>query len=80
MTDKKRDITEVSLEEICELAAQAGQEAGIESLKAGLEVVSQELETGLFYVEKMDQSGQIIKLYITKEELEKRNGEGASNE
>ncbi len=71
MTDKKRDITEVSLEEICELAVQAGQEAGTESLKAGLEVVSQELETGRFYVEKMDKSGQIIKRYVTEEELDK---------
>lgn len=80
MTEKKRDITDLSLDEICDIAAQAGQEAGMKSLKAGLEVVSQELETGRFYVEKRDNNGQITKNYITKEELDKRSGEGTSNE
>ncbi len=80
MTEKKRDITELSLDEICDIAAQAGQEAGMDSLQAGLEVVSQELETGRFYIEKIGEGDQIVKNYITKEELEKRSGEGTPDE
>ncbi|MCE2028009.1 hypothetical protein [Sessilibacter corallicola] len=80
MTEKKRDITELSLDEICDIAAQAGQEAGMDSLQAGLEVVSQELETGRFYIEKIGEGGQIVKNYITDEELEKRSGEGTPDE
>ncbi|GAB2198263.1 hypothetical protein [Sessilibacter sp. MAH4] len=71
MTDKKRDITEVSLEEICELAAQAGQEAARESLETGLEILSEEIATGRFVFERLDENGQIIKRYVTKEELDK---------
>ncbi|GAA6169028.1 hypothetical protein [Sessilibacter corallicola] len=31
MTEKKRDITELSLDEICDIAAQAGKDAARES-------------------------------------------------
>lgn len=80
MTDKKRDITEVSLEEICELAAQAGQEAARESLEAGLEILSKETESGKYVFKKLDENGQIVKRYVTKEELDKEIGEGENNE
>ncbi len=71
MTEKKRDITELSLDEICDIAAQAGKDAARESLEAGLEILSQETDTGKLYYEKLDQNGDIVKRYVTKEELDK---------
>ncbi len=74
MTEKKRDITELSLDEICDIAAQAGKDAARESLEAGLEILSQETDTGKLYYEKLDQNGDIVKRYVTKEELDKEIG------
>lgn len=80
MTEKKRDITELSLDEICDIAAQAGKDAAHESLEAGIEILSKETETGKYVFKKLDENGQIVKRYVTKEELDREIEEEENNE
>ncbi|WP_299594942.1 hypothetical protein [uncultured Microbulbifer sp.] len=69
MTDK-RNFDDFSMGEITEAASEAGLKARKESLEAGLEVLSQDLETGEFFYEKLDKDGNAVKRKLTKEEVE----------
>ena len=70
-----RDFTDFSMDEIEKIANEAGKKAEQESLDAGLEVISKDLNTGKFLGTKKNESGEIITRELTAEEVEKiRNG------
>ncbi|MFD1215955.1 MULTISPECIES: hypothetical protein [Microbulbifer] len=66
----KRNFDDFSMGEIAEVASEAGLKARKESLEAGLEVLSQDPETGEFFYEKLDKEGNIVKRKLTKDEVE----------
>lgn len=66
----KRSFDDFSIGEIAEIASEAGLKARKESLEAGLEVLSQDPETGEFYYEKLDKKGNVIKRKLSEEEVE----------
>ncbi|MCW8126992.1 hypothetical protein [Microbulbifer halophilus] len=67
---EKRNFDDFSPGEIAEIASEAGLRARKESLEAGLEVLSQDPETGEFFYEKLDKEGNIVKRKLTREEVE----------
>ena len=69
MSDK-RDFDDFSMGEITEIASEAGLKARKESLEAGLEVLSQDPETGELFYEKLDAEGNVVKRQLTREETE----------
>lgn len=67
---EKRDLSDFSPGEIAEISSEAGLKARKESLEAGLEILSQDPETGELFYEKLDKEGNIIKRSLTKDEIE----------
>ena len=66
---KKRDFSDFSIEEIDELARQAGEEARQESLEKGLEILYKDLDTGEFYFDKLDENGNLVRRYVSREDV-----------
>ena len=75
MSDEN-DINGFSLDRISELAMEAGQEAREENLKHGGRVLSKDVDTGKFFFEELDADGEVVKHYLTPEELEAINRNG----
>lgn len=66
----KRKFDDFSPGEIAEIASEAGLRARKESLEAGLEILSQDPETGELFYEKLDKEGNVVKRKLTKDEIE----------
>lgn len=66
----KRKFDNFSPGEVAEISSEAGLRARKESLEAGLEILSQDPETGEFFYEKLDKEGNVVKRKLTKDEIE----------
>lgn len=56
---QKKDISDFSIDELKRLATEAGLEARDESLKAGIEIMSEDEDGHLVY-EKLDENGKVV--------------------
>ena len=66
----KRDFTDFSLDEIKTIAEEAGKQASKESIDAGLDVLSKDLETGEFYIKRLNSKGEVEKQVLSEKEVE----------
>ena len=67
---EKRDYTDFSLDEIKDAAKEAGKQAANESIEVGLEVLSKDLQTGEYYIKKIDDKGEVKKIVLSESEVE----------
>ncbi len=67
---EKRDYTDFSLVEIKDAAKETGKQAANESIEVGLEVLSKDLQTGEYYIKKLDDKGEVKKIVLSESEVE----------
>lgn len=65
----KRNFDDFSPGEIADIASEAASRARKQSLEAGLEILSQDLETGEFFSEMLGREGNVVKRTLTRDEV-----------